>query len=98
MKGVTKRTIIEIINTNMENGTVTLEQYDSDLTEFGIDSIRFIQTMVSISKNSNEKHRIRIGFYPRSIQSIKYPQYQYQSSKIQADKVANKVERVTDTS
>ena len=58
MKGVTKRTIIEIINTNMENGTVTLEQYDSDLTEFGIDSIRFIQTMVSISKNSNEKHRI----------------------------------------
>lgn len=50
MKEVTKEKILEIINANIENGAVTPEQYDNDLSELGMDSIRFIHIIVSLEE------------------------------------------------
>lgn len=46
MKEAMKEKILEIVNTNIENGAIIQEQYDSDLTELGMDSLRFIQIIV----------------------------------------------------
>ena len=50
MKKVTKEKIFEIVNTNMENGAATPGQYDNDLSELGMDSIHFIQIIVSLEE------------------------------------------------
>lgn len=48
MKEVIREKIIEIVNANIENGAVTAEQYDNDLSELGMDSICFIQIIVTL--------------------------------------------------
>lgn len=52
MTEVTKERILEVVNTNLENesGAVTDEQYDADLSELGMDSIHFIQIIVSLEE------------------------------------------------
>ena len=50
MNEVTKEKILEIVNTNIENGAVTVEQYDSDLSKLGMDSIPFIRIIVSLEE------------------------------------------------
>lgn len=50
MKKVTKHKITEVVNANIDNGAVTSEQYDNDLSELGMDSIRFIQMIVSLEE------------------------------------------------
>ena len=40
----------EIVNTNIENGAVTVEQYDSELSKLGMDSIQFIRSIVSLEQ------------------------------------------------
>lgn len=50
MNEVTKEKILEIVNTNIENGAVTVEQYDSELTKLGMDSIQFIRIIVSLEE------------------------------------------------
>ncbi|MFR1518921.1 MAG: acyl carrier protein [Clostridia bacterium] len=50
MKEVTKEKILEIVNTNIENGAITEEQYNNDLSELRMDSIRFIQIIVSLEE------------------------------------------------
>lgn len=47
---VTKEKILEVINTNIEDHTVTTEQLDDDLSNIGMDSIRFIQIIVSLEE------------------------------------------------
>ena len=50
MNKVTKEKILEIVNTNIENGAVTVEQYDSELSKLGMDSIQFIRIIVSLEQ------------------------------------------------
>lgn len=50
MKEVTKEKILEIVNANIVNVAVNAEQYDADLSERGMDSIRFIQIIVSLEE------------------------------------------------
>lgn len=50
MKNITREKIIKILNTNIENANITAEQADQDLREFGLDSILFIQTVVSLEE------------------------------------------------
>lgn len=50
MRKVTKEKILEIVNTNIENESVTPKQCDNDLSELGMDSIRFIQIIVSLEE------------------------------------------------
>ena len=50
MKNITIEKIIEILNTNIENANITAEQADKDLREFGMDSILFIHTVVSLEE------------------------------------------------
>ena len=50
MKKVTLEKIIDILNTNIENANITAEQADQDLREFGLDSIIFIHTIVSLEE------------------------------------------------
>ena len=45
---VTKEKILEIINDIVQNETINSEQYDEDLSKFGMDSIRFIQIIISL--------------------------------------------------
>ena len=40
MNEVTKEKKLEIVNTNIENGAVTVEQYDSELSKLGMDSLQ----------------------------------------------------------
>ena len=50
MKKVTLEKIIDVLNANIENANITVEQADRDLREFGMDSILFIQTVVSFEE------------------------------------------------
>lgn len=50
MKEVTKERILTIVNDKIENCSITSEQYSDDLTEFGMDSIHFIQIIVSMEE------------------------------------------------
>ncbi len=50
MNKVTKEKILEIVNTNIENGAVTVEQYDSELSKLEMDSIQFIRSIVSLEQ------------------------------------------------
>lgn len=52
MTDVTKEKILDVVNTNLESetGIVTTKQYDDDLTELGMDSIHFIQIIVSLEE------------------------------------------------
>ena len=50
MNEVTKEKILEIVNTNIENGAVTVEQYDSELSKLEMDSIQFIRSIVSLEQ------------------------------------------------
>ena len=47
---VTKEKILEIINDIVQNETINSEQYDEDLSKFGMDSIRFIQIIISLEE------------------------------------------------
>ena len=51
MKKITKTKIIEIINLNVTNGVVlTIDQDNENLSELGMDSICFIQIIVSLEE------------------------------------------------
>ena len=50
MKEVTKKRVIEIVNSNLEYEKITMEQCEDDLLEYGMDSIRFIQIIVSLEE------------------------------------------------
>ena len=50
MKEVTKKRVIEIVNSNLECEKITMEQCEDDLLEYGMDSIRFIQIIVSLEE------------------------------------------------
>lgn len=40
--------VLEILNANLENITLTLAQVDADLSEFGMDSMAFIRVIVAL--------------------------------------------------
>ena len=42
--------ILDILNANIENNKITTEQLDHDLSLFGIDSILFIQIIISLEE------------------------------------------------
>lgn len=50
MKEVTKEEILDIINNAIEGDAIDLEQLDDDLSELGMDSIKFIQIIVEIEE------------------------------------------------
>lgn len=50
MKKATKEKILEIINENMENESITLDRFNDDLSELGMDSICFIQIIVGLEE------------------------------------------------
>ena len=50
MKEVTKEKIIKIISSTIKNIQITPEQYDQDLQKLGMDSIKFIHTIVLLEK------------------------------------------------
>lgn len=50
MKEIAVKKIIEILNSNIKNITITREQGDEDLSDLGMDSISFIQTIVSLEE------------------------------------------------
>lgn len=50
MKEVTKEEILDIINNAIEGAAIDLEQLDDDLSEMGMDSIKFIQIIVEIEE------------------------------------------------
>lgn len=50
MKDVTKEKIFEIVNANIENGILNFGEYDTDLSEIGMDSVHFIQIIVSLEE------------------------------------------------
>lgn len=49
MKEITKEEILEIVN-SVQGIEVTVEQCDDDLLELGLDSIKFIQIIVSLEE------------------------------------------------
>ena len=50
MKKVTLEGIIDILNANIEHANITAEQADQDLRDVGMDSILFIQIIVSLEE------------------------------------------------
>lgn len=50
MKDVTKEEILDIINDAIEGDAIDPEQLDDDLSELGMDSIKFIQIIVEIEE------------------------------------------------
>lgn len=50
MKEIAVEKIIEMLNTNIKNITITRQQVDEDLSDLGMDSISFIQTIVSLEE------------------------------------------------
>ncbi|MBQ8496243.1 MAG: acyl carrier protein [Clostridia bacterium] len=50
MKEIIKKRVLEIVNSNLEYEKITMEQCEDDLLEYGMDSIRFIQTIVSLEE------------------------------------------------
>lgn len=49
MKEITKEKVLEIVN-SAQDMEVTVEQCDDDLLELGLDSIKFIQIIVSLEE------------------------------------------------
>lgn len=49
MKEITKEKILEIVN-SVQDKEVTVDQCDDDLLELGLDSIKFIQIIVSLEE------------------------------------------------
>ena len=49
MKEITKENILEIVN-SVQGIEVTVDQCDDDLLEFGLDSIKFIQIIVTLEE------------------------------------------------
>lgn len=49
MKVITKKEILKIIN-SVQDMEVTVDQCDDDLLELGLDSIKFIQIIVSLEE------------------------------------------------
>ncbi len=49
MKEITKEKILEIVN-SVQDMEVTVNQCDDDLLELGLDSIKFIQIIVSLEE------------------------------------------------
>ena len=49
MKEITKEKIVEIVN-SVQDMEVTVDQCDDDLLELGLDSIKFIQIIVSLEE------------------------------------------------
>ena len=49
MKEITKEEILEIV-TSVQDMEVTVDQCDDDLLEMGLDSIKFIQIIVSLEE------------------------------------------------
>ena len=49
MKEITKEKIFEIVN-SVQDMEVTVDQCDDDLLELGLDSIKFIQIIVSLEE------------------------------------------------
>lgn len=49
MKEITKEKILEIVN-SVQDMEVTVDQCDNDLLELGVDSIKFIQIIVSLEE------------------------------------------------
>ena len=49
MKEITKKEILEIVN-SVQDMEVTVDQCDDDLLELGLDSIKFIQIIVSLEE------------------------------------------------
>ena len=49
MKEITKEEILEIVN-SVQDMEVTVDQCDDDLLEMGLDSIKFIQIIVSLEE------------------------------------------------
>lgn len=49
MKEITKEKILEIVN-SVKDMEVTVDQCDDDLLELGLDSIKFIQIIVSLEE------------------------------------------------
>lgn len=49
MKEITKEKILEIVN-SVQGMEVTVDQCDDDLIELGLDSIKFIQIIVSLEE------------------------------------------------
>ena len=49
MKEITKESVLEIVN-SIQDLEVTAEQCDDDLLELGLDSIKFIQIIVSLEE------------------------------------------------
>ena len=54
MKEITKEEILEIVN-SVQDMEVTVDQCDDDLLELGLDSIKFIQIIVSLIPKSLEE-------------------------------------------
>lgn len=50
MKIVTARAVLEIINKCIENDAIVQEQLNDNLSEFGVDSIKFIQIIVELEE------------------------------------------------
>lgn len=50
MKEVTKEKILDIINNAIDGDATNPEQLDDDLSELGMDSIKFIQIIVEIEE------------------------------------------------
>lgn len=50
MKKLTVNKILEIVNSYNEGKKWTIEQIDEDITELGIDSIMFVQIVVSLEE------------------------------------------------
>lgn len=50
MKEVSLESILEIVNANIENSEISLEQVDEDLSQQGMDSIKFIRIVISLEE------------------------------------------------
>lgn len=50
MKEITVEKILCVLNTHIENSKFDLDMVDSDLTEFGMDSIAFIRVVVALEE------------------------------------------------
>lgn len=50
MKEVTKEEILDIINNAIDGDAIDLGQLDNDLSELGMDSIKFIQIIIELEE------------------------------------------------
>lgn len=50
MKEATYEKIVEIVNAQIEDKEITLEQYDDNLQDLGMDSLKFIQIIVAFEE------------------------------------------------